>query len=590
MYNYSWSIYVASLTNHIYVPRMSHSDFKSDLGWFKQLFESSPDPNWIIDGNQFIECNEAAITTLGYANREELLNVHPSKLSPPKQPDGQDSYAKAESMMAIARDKGLHRFEWIHTKADGTNFVAEVTLSIIDPANRQIINCVWRDITDRKTTENKLQHLAFYDQLTGLPNRRLLMDRLQHALTSSKRIGRSGALLFLDLDNFKTLNDTLGHDIGDMLLQQVAQRLVSCVRKDDTVARVGGDEFVIVLEFLNENSQNALDQTEAISEKLMATFRQKYHLDMHEYSCTPSIGITIFNGHHASIDELMKQSDIAMYQAKQAGRNTMRFFDPKMQVIVDAHAALENDLAKALEQQQFQLYYQIQVDELNRPLGAETLIRWKHPERGFVSPMQFIPLAEESDLILPIGQWVLDTACAQLKLWERDALTCDLILAVNVSAKQFRQYNFAAQVQATVRRHAINPNLLKLELTEGMLVENVEKIIEAMNTLKEIGIRFSMDDFGTGFSSLQYLQKLPLDQLKIDQSFTRNMGIVEGSNEIVKIIIAMANSLNLDVIAEGVETEEQQKVLYFYGCNHYQGYLYSQPVPIDQFEALLKQT
>jgi diguanylate cyclase (GGDEF)-like protein/PAS domain S-box-containing protein len=569
---------------------MSHSDFKSDLGWFKQLFESSPDPNWIIDGNQFIECNEAAITTLGYANREELLNVHPSKLSPPKQPDGQDSYAKAESMMAIARDKGLHRFEWIHTKADGTNFVAEVTLSIIDPANRQIINCVWRDITDRKTTENKLQHLAFYDQLTGLPNRRLLMDRLQHALTSSKRIGRSGALLFLDLDNFKTLNDTLGHDIGDMLLQQVAQRLVSCVRKDDTVARVGGDEFVIVLEFLNENSQNALDQTEAISEKLMATFRQKYHLDMHEYSCTPSIGITIFNGHHASIDELMKQSDIAMYQAKQAGRNTMRFFDPKMQVIVDAHAALENDLAKALEQQQFQLYYQIQVDELNRPLGAETLIRWKHPERGFVSPMQFIPLAEESDLILQIGQWVLDTACAQLKLWERDALTCDLILAVNVSAKQFRQYNFAAQVQATVRRHAINPNLLKLELTEGMLVENVEKIIEAMNTLKEIGIRFSMDDFGTGFSSLQYLQKLPLDQLKIDQSFTRNMGIVEGSNEIVKIIIAMANSLNLDVIAEGVETEEQQKVLYFYGCNHYQGYLYSQPVPIDQFEALLKQT
>jgi diguanylate cyclase (GGDEF)-like protein len=493
-------------------------------------------------------------------------------------------------MMAIARDKGLHRFEWIHTKADGTNFVAEVTLSIIDPANRQIINCVWRDITDRKTTENKLQHLAFYDQLTGLPNRRLLMDRLQHALTSSKRIGRSGALLFLDLDNFKTLNDTLGHDIGDMLLQQVAQRLVSCVRKDDTVARVGGDEFVIVLEFLNENSQNALDQTEAISEKLMATFRQKYHLDMHEYSCTPSIGITIFNGHHASIDELMKQSDIAMYQAKQAGRNTMRFFDPKMQVIVDAHAALENDLAKALEQQQFQLYYQIQVDELNRPLGAETLIRWKHPERGFVSPMQFIPLAEESDLILQIGQWVLDTACAQLKLWERDALTCDLILAVNVSAKQFRQYNFAAQVQATVRRHAINPNLLKLELTEGMLVENVEKIIEAMNTLKEIGIRFSMDDFGTGFSSLQYLQKLPLDQLKIDQSFTRNMGIVEGSNEIVKIIIAMANSLNLDVIAEGVETEEQQKVLYFYGCNHYQGYLYSQPVPIDQFEALLKQT
>jgi diguanylate cyclase (GGDEF)-like protein len=408
-------------------------------------------------------------------------------------------------------------------------------------------------------------------------------------LTSSKRIGRSGALLFLDLDNFKTLNDTLGHDIGDMLLQQVAQRLISCVRKGDTVARVGGDEFVVLLEVLNKNAKDAADQAEAICEKMMATFRRKYQLGTHEYSCTTSIGITLFNEHHASIEELMKQSDIAMYQAKEAGRNVVRFFDPKMQAIVDAHAALENDLAKALEQQQFQLYYQIQVNELNQPMGAEALIRWIHPERGLVSPMEFIPLAEETNLILSIGEWVLETACAQLKVWERDALTRDLILAVNVSAKQFRQESFAARVQAIVQHYAINPNLLKLELTEGMLVENVENIIETMHTLKNIGIRFSMDDFGTGFSSLQYLQKLPLDQLKIDQSFTRNMDIIEGSNEIVKTIIAMANSLNLNVIAEGVETEEQQKILYFYGCNHYQGYLFSKPIPIDQFEALLNQ-
>jgi len=568
---------------------MSHSDFKSDPGWFKQLFELSPDPTWIINDNQFVECNEAAIRTLGYANREELLNVHPSKLSPHKQPDGQDSYAKAESMIAIASDKGLHRFEWIHTKADGTSFVAEVTLSIIDPADRQTIYCVWRDISERKAAEDEINHLAFYDPLTRLPNRRLLLDRLQQALASSARLGREGALLFLDLDNFKVLNDTLGHDIGDLLLLQVALRLESCVREDDTVARLGGDEFVVVLEALSNDALVAAAQTEAIGEKILAALSEPYQLGTHEQLSSVSIGAVLFSNHQASIEDLMKQADIAMYQAKKAGRNTLRFFDPTMQETVDTHAALEADLRKALVQRQFQLYYQIQLDDSHRPLGAEALIRWIHPERGIVPPLQFIPLAEETGLILPIGLWVLETACAQIKAWEQDALTRDLILAVNVSSKQFRQSEFVAQVKAAVQRSAIRPNLLKLELTESLLLEDVEDTIKTMNVLKEVGIRFSLDDFGTGYSSLQYLKRLPLDQLKIDQSFVRDIVTDNNDKAIVKTIIAIAHSMNLNVIAEGVETEEQRQFLFAEGCMHYQGYLFGKPAPNDQFEAMLKQ-
>lgn len=532
-----------------------------------------------------LRINQAFTESTGYT-AGEVVGQTPKLLQ-----SGRHSADFYREMWETINRTGTWQGEVWDRRKDGGIYPKWLTISAVKGDNGVVTHYVGShiDISERKAAEIKIQHLAFYDQLTDLPNRQLLMDRLQHAMAANDRSYQLGALLFLDIDNFKTLNDTLGHDIGDMLLQQVAQRLTSCVREGDTVARIGGDEFVVVLEVLSEDAQNAADQVDAICEKVMATFRKTYQLGMHEYSCTASIGITLFNGHQRSIEELMKQADIAMYQAKQAGRNSTRFFDPEMQASVDAHAALESDLVKSLEKQQFQLYYQIQVDELNRPLGAETLIRWIHPERGFVSPIQFIPLAEETDLILPIGQWVLETACAQLKVWEQDVITRDLTLAVNVSAKQFRQESFVAQVQATVQRHAINPNLLKLELTEGMLVQNVEKVIEDMNTLKQLGIRFSMDDFGTGYSSLQYLQKLPLNQLKIDQSFIRNMGIDEGSNEIVQTIIAMAKSLKLDVIAEGVETEEQQKILYSYGCNHYQGYLFSKPIPIEQFEALLKQ-
>jgi diguanylate cyclase (GGDEF)-like protein/PAS domain S-box-containing protein len=448
--------------------------------------------------------------------------------------------------------------------------------------------CMDVDLSDRKKDEERIRKLAFYDVLTHLPNRRLLIDRFNQALASSSRSGRVGALLFIDLDNFKTLNDTLGHDVGDLLLQQVATRLESCVREEDTVARFGGDEFVVMLDNLSEQDLEAAAQVEAVGNKILTTLNQPYLLGPHECNSTPSIGITLFNGHHLSMDELFKQADIAMYDAKKAGRNALRFFDLKMQEAINNRVKLEHALRKAIELQQFKLHFQIQVDYSGCPIGAEALIRWQHPEQGMISPFYFIPLAEESDLILPIGQWVLEAACQQLKQWQKNTLTSDLVLAVNVSAKQFRQIDFADQVQATLQRYAVNPTRLKLELTESMLVDNIQQIIATMTTLGEIGISFSLDDFGTGYSSLQYLKKLPLNQLKIDRSFVQDIAADNSDKAIVLTIINMAQSLGLKVIAEGVETEDQRQFLMDNGCMYYQGYLFSKPLPIEAFEALLQ--
>jgi predicted signal transduction protein with EAL and GGDEF domain len=356
------------------------------------------------------------------------------------------------------------------------------------------------------------------------------------------------------------------------------------------LARLGGDEFVVLLEDLNEHDIEAAAQAKVVGERILKCLNQPYHLATHEYQSTASIGVVLFSNHKQSYEDLLKHADIAMYQAKKAGRNVMRFFDPQMQDAIRVRLDIERDLRKAIDQNQLQLYYQIQVDIAGNPLGAEALIRWIHPERGMISPFHFIPLAEETGLILPIGQWVLDTACAQLKAWEKDLATRQLTISVNVSAKQFRQYDFVAQIKATLKRHKINPKLLKLEITESILLDNVEEIIATMNALQDIGIHFSLDDFGTGYSSLQYLKRLPLHQLKIDQSFVRDI-VANGSDKaIVRTIIAMAQSMELEVIAEGVETDAQLAFLRNYGCKHYQGYLFGKPVPIEQFEtALIKE-
>jgi diguanylate cyclase (GGDEF)-like protein/PAS domain S-box-containing protein len=444
------------------------------------------------------------------------------------------------------------------------------------------------DFTARKAAEKEIEHLAFFDLLTQLPNRRLLMDRLQQALAGSSRSRRRGALLFIDLDNFKMLNDTRGHDVGDQLLIKVADLLATCVREGDTISRLGGDEFVVMLEDLSENPQEAAAQTKALGEKILATLGRHYALAGHEHHSTSSIGATLFGGSENSVEEVIKQADIAMYQAKSAGRNTLRFFDPDMQAVLTVRANLEAALRQGILQQQFVLYYQPQVDGVRGIIGAEALIRWQHPERGMVSPAQFIPLAEETGLILPIGQWVLEEACAQLKAWAVDPGTRDLRLAINVSAQQFRQENYVDQVVLALERSGAPAARLKLELTESLVLDDIEGTIKKMHALKQLGVGFSMDDFGTGYSSLSYLTRLPLDQVKIDQSFVRNLPDNSNDAAIVQTIITMARSLGLAVIAEGVETEAQRQFLERHGCPIYQGYLFSKPVALAAFEEFMR--
>ena len=455
--------------------------------------------------------------------------------------------------------------------------------------DEQIVGRVWsfRDVTEREQAHAEIHRLAFHDALTMLPNRRLLTDRLQQALPYSARSGHRGAVLLIDLDNFKTLNDTLGHDKGDLLLQQVAQRLVGCVRESDTVARLGGDEFVVMLEGLSLHAEEAATQAETVGKKILATLSQPYLLADCQNRSTPSIGMTLFFGHQTSIDELLKQADLAMYQSKTAGRNTLCFFDPAMQSMVADRAALELDLREAVRHQQFTLYYQPQVIGDGRLTGAEALLRWQHPQRGLVSPAEFIPLAEETGLILPLGLWVLETACSQLATWATQPATAQLFLAVNVSANQLHQADFVDQVLDVLSKTGANPKRLKLELTESLLVSDVEDTITKMSALKAHGVGFSLDDFGTGYSSLSYLKRLPLDQLKIDQGFVRHILIDPNDAAIAKMVIALADSLGLTVIAEGVEIEAQRDFLARLGCHAYQGYLFGRPVPLEAFEEFM---
>jgi diguanylate cyclase (GGDEF)-like protein/PAS domain S-box-containing protein len=538
----------------------------------------------VMDANHLILRVNQSFTKMTEYTANEVVGQHASMFRA-----GNTDESFYAAIWDRAKKEGFWQGEIQSRRKNGEVYPVHVSISAVKNQAGMIINYVstLADITMSKAAEEEIKHLAYYDLLTGLPNRRLLLDRLTQALTFSARSGKEGALLFIDLDHFKTLNDTEGHAIGDLLLQQVAERLTAVVREGDTVARLGGDEFVVMLEDLSEVALEAAAQTEAIGEKILVAISQLYLLDKHEHHSTSSIGATLFNNHQSGIDELLKQADIAMYQAKKAGRNTLRFFDPQMQETINSRANLESELRKALEREQFQLYYQIQVNHSGHALGAEVLIRWCHPERGIVSPFHFIPVAEETGLILPIGEWVLNSACAQLGLWQRNPSTEHLTLSVNVSAKQFRQPDFITQVKTALQQHSTNPARLKLELTESMLLEHVDLTIATMIALKEIGVRFSLDDFGTGYSSLQYLKKLPLYQLKIDQSFVRDIADDISDQAIVRTIIAMAQTLNLNVIAEGVETEQQLQLLQSCGCTTYQGYLFSQPVPIAEFEALL---
>ena len=445
----------------------------------------------------------------------------------------------------------------------------------------------FHDVTDLRRANEEIEHLAFYDPLTGLPNRRLLLDRLGQAPVLSQRSGKVGALLFLDLDHFKDLNDTLGHEVGDELLQEVAQRLLANVRVADTVARLGGDEFVVMLSELSTSTQEAAAMAQRIGEKILRGLSEPYLLRGHTHQGAASIGATLFGASAQSASELLRQADIAMYQVKARRGNALCFFDPKMQTAINDRAQLETDLRQALVAQQLVLHYQPQATLQGDVIGAECLLRWQHPQRGMVPPGQFIAVAEESDLILHIGQWVLHSACTQLARWQEQPQWAHLQLSVNVSARQFRQSDFVHQVIETLQVTGARAHLLTLELTESLVLDNVEDAIDKMHQLRTKGVRFSVDDFGTGYSSLAYLTRLPLHQLKIDQSFVRNLGSRPSDDVIVQTIIGMGRNLDLEVIAEGVETEAQKAILAGHGCDLYQGYLLARPMPVADFERSL---
>ena len=491
----------------------------------------------------------------------------------------------------IARDQFWQGEIWSRRK-NGENYLAWLTTTaVVADDDNQVTHfvSVFSDITLRKQAEEQIHQLAFYDPLTKLPNRRLMVDRLRHAMTAGTRKLDHGAILFIDLDNFKVLNDTKGHDVGDLLLVETARRLQDCVRGGDTVARLGGDEFIVMLEGLGAETEQAAAQARVAAENIRASFSQPYLLRDFEHHSTCSIGICLFRAHDVSLDELLKRADTAMYEAKAAGRNTLRFYDPDMQAELEQRVVLESDLRHAISLQQFVLLYQVQVNADGRPIGAEALLRWLHPVKGVVLPTEFISLAERNGLILPIGQWVLKTACAQIKAWEGNPLTSQLQLAVNVSARQFHEPDFVEQVRAALINADAEPTRLKIELTESVVLDNIKDAIAKMHELKGLGVGFSMDDFGTGYSSLAYLTQLPLDQLKIDQSFVNNIGTKSTDAVIVQTIIGMANILGMEVIAEGVETEEQRAFLERAGCMAYQGHLFSVPVPSAEFENVLLQ-
>ena len=506
----------------------------------------------------------------------------------------------ASTEFVTATEQVLQDGEWngelVQQRRDGSFLTAECRWTkVVDEQTQQAsILSIHTDVSQRNAAAREIAQLAFYDQLTGLPNRQLLVERLAQSHLHSQRTGLIGALLFIDLDNFKTLNDTLGHARGDQLLQVVSNRLLHCVREEDTVARFGGDEFVISLVALDNDLQRAQSKALLVGEKILEAMRQPIQLSDHEHQGSCSIGIAMRERQDDTVDELLKRADLAMYRAKAAGRNALAVFAPAMQIQINARAENEADLRRAVMQEEFLLHYQPQVGVDGRITGAEALVRWQHPQRGMISPLDFIFLAEETGLIHRIGNWVIGQACRQLASWMRNARAqgvlgaqipnASLMVSVNVSVQQFRHPNFVEQVMSSVATSGIDPRNLKLELTESLLVDDVETTISKMAALKAIGIAFSLDDFGTGYSSLAYLKRLPLDELKIDQSFVRDVLTDPNDAVIARTIVALAQSLGLSVIAEGVETAAQRRFLADHGCKAYQGYLFSRPLSPSAFE------
>lgn len=538
----------------------------------------------ITDSNsRILRVNRAFTDITGY-EPEEVVGKSPSMFK-----SGRHNDAFYAEMWAALNEKGQWSGELWDRRKNGEVYPKYLTITAVSGKSGEVAYYVgiFSDMAVRKAAEEEIKRLAYYDSVTRLPNRRLLIERLAHATAPGRNHRRHGALLFIDVDDFKSLNDTRGHEIGDQLLIDMATSLMSCLRPEDMVARLGGDEFVVLIEDLEEGATDAAAQVEAIAEKILSAINRPYLLKEHPYHSTSSIGVAMFRGSGKGVEELLKHADVALYRAKDAGRGRLRFYDPAMQAALDSRAMLEDDLREAIARKQFELHYQPQVDYAGKVIGAEALLRWKHPERGYVMPAEFIPFAEECGLIIPIGQWVLEAACAQIKAWEEHPLAGNLPVAVNVSASQFMQADFVGEIVGQLKTSKANPNRLKLELTESALIDGIDEVVDKMRLLKAASIGFSLDDFGTGYSSLSYLRRLPLDQLKIDRSFVSDITTNPSDVVIAQTIIGMARNLGLGVIAEGVETREQLELLYRQGCRGFQGFLISRPVPGEEFERLL---
>ena len=563
---------------------------------YRSLAEWTPESIIIHGEGKMLFVNPAAIKMLGATCASDLVGkpildlIHPDFRKIVSQ--RLDKNAKPGGKSPMQEQKLFKR--------DGSVIDVEVQGMRVNFNGKPAVHAAMRDITERKHSEELVRQLAYYDPLTGLVNRLLFNNQVTQATLASKRTGHHGALLLLDLDNFKSINDTYGHGAGDLLLIEVARRLKSCVREVDAVGRLGGDEFVVLLKDLAQDEVTAKAQAVVLAEKIRGLLGAPYVLTLAadadrapqviEHHCTASLGVALFLGTGVSREDCIKRADIAMYRAKNSGRNTVCFFNSLMQVEQTNNVIFEEDMRKAVFDKQFRLYYQAQVKNKSEVTGVEALLRWQHPTRGWVSPAEFIATAEKTGLILPLGLWVLETACTQLAVWANQAATANLTMAVNVTARQFQQGDFVEQVIAVLERTGANPLLLKLELTESVLVTDVESVIVKMNLLKAKGISFSLDDFGTGYSSLSDLKRLPLSQLKIAQELVRDILIDPNDMGIARMVIALADSMGLTAIAEGVETEAQRDFLEMLGCTRYQGFLFCSPVPIEAFEAFMKAT
>lgn len=550
------------------------------------VFETSFNGVLLLDYHTgvFLDCNQAMVKMLRVENKEEILHKHPSDFSPVFQPDGRRSDEKAEEMIKKAVDDGSYLFEWKHLRADGEEFWAEIILSKITVDGKDVLHVTWKDIDEKKHAEqalmqqkNDFDYQAHHDVLTNLPNRMLFNDRLEQAMLKSERSKKSVALFFIDLDRFKQINDSLGHEVGDSVLKIVAQGIASVMRKEDTIARLGGDEFTIIMENISTEEDAA-----GLAQKILDVLALPVEIEGHTFYLSGSIGISLYPQDGLQAHNLLKYADAAMYKAKEEGGNNYQFYSAKMTELVLEHVVMEANLRKALENEEFVVFYQPQMNGTDDTLiGMEALVRWDHPKEGMVSPAKFIPLAEETGLIVDLDLWVMKIGMHQMASWYAQGLNPG-VLALNLSIKQLQNKAFFSILKASLQETGCKPEWVEFEVTESQIMKNPQEAVLLLGQLSTLGIELAVDDFGTGYSSLSYLKRLPIDKLKIDQAFIQDLPDDEEDVGISKAIIALAKSLNLKVIAEGVETKEQKAFLLEHGCQNIQGYIYSKPIPADE--------